>query len=97
MELDESQIASKEQVGWLGEDPVFEMETKGGRSYVLALRRGKLLTLGVGPHRGVALSIAGRVAKGIHWIKLEKSVLNVDEGGRVYAKWLEVTRRLRGE
>lgn len=97
MDIDENQIASKELVGWLDQDPVYEVEGKGGRSWIVALRKNRLVTLGVGPHIAVTRSIARKIGTRVRWTQLQKSDRPVDEGGRIFLKYLDVTERIRTE
>lgn len=96
MELEPDQIGSKEHVGWLGEDPVYELVSKGGRAWVVSVHKGRVEPLGVGaPHTAIARSIAKRVRKDIKWNTLAKSHVGVDENSRVYARYEEATRLTR--
>jgi hypothetical protein len=95
MELEENQIASKELVGWDGADPVYALETKGGRAYVVEMRNGRLEECGIGPHMAVAKYIAKKLRKGIVWTGLAKADERIDPGSRLVAKYEQVTRLVR--
>lgn len=53
-----AQVSHKRQIGKLGSDPVWEIATIGGLHLVVAMRKGKAETLGIGPHRAVARFLA---------------------------------------
>lgn len=58
MEIPAKQISYKKRIGKLGDDPVWEIGTKGGLHLVVAMRKKGSETLGVGPHSAVARHLA---------------------------------------
>ncbi len=72
MQINPSEVAYKKQVGTLDGSPVMEIGLKGGLHLILATRKGKVETLGVGPHRAVARHIAKKREKELAWTELAK-------------------------
>jgi len=58
MQIPPAQITYKKKIGKIDENTVYEIGTKGGLHLVMAVRKNKAETLGVGPHRAVARHIA---------------------------------------
>lgn len=73
MNINPSEIAYKREVGALDKAPVFEVGLKGGLHLILAAKKGKVETLGVGPHRAVARHIAKKREQAIEWKDLQKA------------------------
>ena len=75
MNLEPSQLKQKpRKVGKTEEGKdIFEVETKGGLSLIVAPKDGGFETIGTGPHRAVARHIAKKRCPGIQWSDLHKS------------------------
>lgn len=73
MNIPKEQVKSKKQVGKLGGQPVYELETKGGLHMVFVAKGGSFETLGVGPHRSLSRHIAKKKESDIQWSDLAKA------------------------
>lgn len=73
MNIEPSEIAYKRQVGHLNHNPVMEVGLMGGLHLIMTVRKGKVETLGVGPHRAVARHIAKKKEKDLVWTELAKA------------------------
>lgn len=84
--LDEKQMEGKpRKVGTWSGRPVFHMRTKGGWQLIATQKNdGTPEILGVGSHRGLAMHIAEKNAKGIEWTTLAKAGF-VDP---IYFEWM---------
>ena len=73
MQINPSEIAYKKQVGQIETSPVYEVGLKGGLHLIMAVRKGRVETLGVGPHRAVARHIAKKKDDKVEWTELAKA------------------------
>ncbi len=73
MNIPAEQIRYKKRIGTVEDDPVWEVGTVGGLHLVIAARKGKAETLGVGPHRAVARHIAKKREPKLSITELSKS------------------------
>jgi len=73
MNLTGNQIKSRKVVGRLGDLPVTLVETAGGLHLVFLQKGGRTESIGCGPHRAVAVWMAGKREPGIVWSELKKS------------------------
>lgn len=95
--VDSNQIASKKEIGRTRDDePVFEVELKGGLVLVSAVRKsGRAETLGAGSHRAIARHIAKKKEPGFKLSALEKSDYPEDVLAPHLPKWEQVTLRIQ--
>jgi hypothetical protein len=97
MTVTENQIDKKKtkRVGRVGENPVFEMVTKGGL-HMLVVTSTASETLGVGSHRAVARHIAGQNANQIEWSELSKADhVEVEHFADKLPKYTALTAQIR--
>lgn len=73
MQIPSEQVIYKKQIGKLGDVPIWELGLMGGLHLVVAARKGKAETLGVGPHRAVARHIAMKREPSMTVTELSKS------------------------
>ena len=92
--LTEKQLDGKpRKVGTLNSNPVFHVKTKGGWQ-IISDHAGKIL--GVGPHRGVAMNIAEKNAKGLEWNLLAKGDwVDPSHYQWLLPRWIEITNAIR--
>lgn len=78
-----------------------EVVTKGGYHLIVAPKGNSFETLGVGPHRAVARSIAAKHHKSIKWTELSKGDwIDPQEYEHLLPKYEEITlkfRKLQGD
>lgn len=67
MKLTGPQIKSREIIGHLENRPVHMIESIGGLHLIVMMKNGNLETLGVGPHRAVAMFVAEKKEPDIVW------------------------------
>lgn len=72
-QIDERQIARKEKIGHIDNDPVFAIATTGGFNMVVAVRNGKSEVISVGPHPAVARHLAKKREAKLVITELSKS------------------------
>lgn len=73
MDITSEHLASKKQIGKIKDLPVWELATTGGLHLIVAMRGGRIETLGTGPHRAVARHIAMKREPDLVLTELSKS------------------------
>lgn len=73
MDISSEHLAYKKKVGKIGDLPVWELATTGGLHLIVAMRGGRIETLGTGPHRAVARHIARKREPKLELTELSKS------------------------
>lgn len=97
MSIPPEQIKYSRKVGTLEGKPVFEVGTIGGLHLIIATRKGKTETLGVGPHRAVARHIAKKREPDFILTDLAKGDDCPEESfSTLLPKYEQITKAMRG-
>lgn len=94
-DLQESDIARRELIGWCRGAPVYAVETTGGFNLILVLRNGRLEPLSQGPHPGIAIGLAKKREPAIQLVQLAKADQGLDLDGPTARYYQALSDQLR--